>query len=476
MNSPPVRPRVAAEQFRDAIANCLHQVSAYDLAEVCVRLGLEAGEDGEAFRSKRVYVRKRLAAFSVEALIAFGRKVLVEYECRALADLIEEATLPAGARISEITRRDVLKELNSLDPLFGESDLYAGLGIITAERLQYDELTDYASAVTFLPPTLASEIERHYVRNPDFSNEELLIKCGGLTCAQGRFFALIEKLLDPVVRRGPEQSKLAESIGRVLAVDGFTVEVVSSQSGHPIYAVRSLASGASGRPKNIVFASVKTKPDLYFVDAINNDIAISNTSDALIYDLPLSEGGLLWSNLAEWWKRKEGIGDASEAAKSLYRRLQQAVKAASSAGEYAIFDSYYRTFRPLLRDALPALVPQVYLHYDPQTIKRRGNSPVLFRQRMDFLLLLNRNVRVVIEVDGKQHYADGDIASPSKYGEMVKEDRRLRLAGYELYRFGASEFSDTRLGAQTAVGDLSKQAVTDFFKHLFARHHVQIPD
>lgn len=41
------------------------------------------------------------------------------------------------------------------------------------------------------------------------------------------------------------------------------------------------------------------------------------------------------------------------------------------------------------------------------------------RERMDFLLLLPHGVRIVLEVDGKQHYAEGDIASPKLYSEMV---------------------------------------------------------
>ncbi|SFU11063.1 hypothetical protein SAMN04487915_11185, partial [Arthrobacter sp. ov118] len=46
---------------------------------------------------------------------------------------------------------------------------------------------------------------------------------------------------------------------------------------------------------------------------------------------------------------------------------------------------------------------------------------------------------MVLEVDGKQHYANGDTASPALYSEMVSEDRRLRLADYEVYRFGGAE-------------------------------------
>jgi len=60
---------------------------------------------------------------------------------------------------------------------------------------------------------------------------------------------------------------------------------------------------------------------------------------------------------------------------------------------------------------------------------------------MDFLLLVPGGGRVVIEVDGKQHYAEGDAASPRLYSQMVAEDRRLRLRGYEVYRFGGFELS-----------------------------------
>jgi hypothetical protein len=50
---------------------------------------------------------------------------------------------------------------------------------------------------------------------------------------------------------------------------------------------------------------------------------------------------------------------------------------------------------------------QVYLHYDPYT---RWAGGTLGRQRMDFLLLLDHRRRVVLEVDGIQHYADTEGA------------------------------------------------------------------
>jgi very-short-patch-repair endonuclease len=86
------------------------------------------------------------------------------------------------------------------------------------------------------------------------------------------------------------------------------------------------------------------------------------------------------------------------------------------------------------------------------------------RERMDFLLLLPRGVRIVLEVDGQQHYAEGTNrgapASPRLYSEMVAEDRRLRLRGYEVYRFGGYE-----LGAAS-----SDDMLREFFDELLALH------
>lgn len=112
---------------------------------------------------------------------------------------------------------------------------------------------------------------------------------------------------------------------------------------------------------------------------------------------------------------------------------------------------------------IPALIPQVYLHFDPATQLARRTAgqdrKPLARQRMNFLILFSSSHRVVLEVDGKQHYEEGENASPRLYSEMVAEDRRLRLAGYEVYRFG---------GAELMRPDASKM-VADFFDRLAER-------
>lgn len=79
---------------------------------------------------------------------------------------------------------------------------------------------------------------------------------------------------------------------------------------------------------------------------------------------------------------------------------------------------------------------------------------------MDFLLLLDRHRRIVLEVDGIQHYADSESrASPARYAEMAAADRELRLTGYEVYRFGGNEIADR---SQAAI------ILDKFFSDLFA--------
>lgn len=89
---------------------------------------------------------------------------------------------------------------------------------------------------------------------------------------------------------------------------------------------------------------------------------------------------------------------------------------------------------------------------------------------MDFLLLAPDRSRIVIEVDGVQHYgrpnppdAQGRVthtAVPRLYSQMVAEDRRLRLAGYEIYRFGGWELTEPG----------GEQLLDGFFTELLARH------
>ncbi|MBJ8348667.1 hypothetical protein [Antrihabitans sp. YC2-6] len=202
--------------------------------------------------------------------------------------------------------------------------------------------------------------------------------------------------------------------------------------------------GVAAAPKNLIFAANGPKPELVLRDAVNNDIEITKNAEfCLVFDDPVPADGLTFAHMVDWWRRRERMGDDLDdrtVGLGLHQRLVESL--GDNDAEKLIFDVYCRRYRAH-GFGIPALIPQVYLHYDPYTSRHRGdkNKP-LARQRMDFLLLFSDRQRVVIELDGKQHYSDGNgRADPALYARMVAEDRRLRLDGYEVYRFGGAELT-----------------------------------
>ena len=215
--------------------------------------------------------------------------------------------------------------------------------------------------------------------------------------------------------------------------------------------------------KNLIFAANGPKPEIVLEDAINNDIRIvKNAEFCLVYERDIPDNGLFWNALVDWWCEQEDLHhlERIDQERRLYRRLFASL---AEGPETCFFKSYFSSFRDSLSQEFPALIPQVYLHYDPYTIAQLAGKKRLVRQRMDFLLLLSGGRRVVIEIDGKQHYSSEDspgqnVASPKLYAEMVAEDRRLKLAGYDVYRFGGYELSNKESVAKITL---------EFFSRLF---------
>lgn len=214
------------------------------------------------------------------------------------------------------------------------------------------------------------------------------------------------------------------------------------------------AGGVAGDLKNLIFAANGPKPKIVLRDAVNNHIEITENSEyCLVFDRALPPEGLTWRALVAWWAKSDSVPTDAEraAATALYHRLLASL--GRNGAEEFLFKQYCSLYGSHGFD-LPALIPQVYLHYDPYT-KRTGAT--LARQRMDFLLLLANRRRIVLELDGQQHYSRGGQPRPDLYAEMVSEDRRLRLAGYEVYRFGGHEFVDRQEAARM---------LSDFFREL----------
>jgi hypothetical protein len=228
---------------------------------------------------------------------------------------------------------------------------------------------------------------------------------------------------DPTMPTGSKREYVRERIrGYSLAqIVGVATRVVEDYGDEQLDAlIRRLSPhSATGEFRNLIFAANGPKPRIVLRDAVSNIIEIiENEQYCLVYDRPLTAQGLTWRELVAWWATRPGAdGDERRNAQRLYQRLAASL---ASTPERSLFRAYCTRYGTEGGFDLPALVPQVYLHYDPYTRQmlapQAGELP---RQRMDFLLLLPHSQRVVLEVDGMHHYANGQRADPGRYSAMV---------------------------------------------------------
>jgi very-short-patch-repair endonuclease len=398
---------------------------------------VDGGINGTPQRSNSKDANRK-TDFSKYCIIFLNRElvfilVIIKYFVNSLARIM---------LITELTRRNIIEALLP-------KNIYGKL-----------QLLDFLGRTWELSEIPSRDIWQHMVNNEDdWDEDDLFFKCLDiLQLPDQRFLHFLEQVIHPIVRDSESQAECAKLINSYLVHDGYRLNPTEEMSGCPVYKATKLQGGVPSPVKNLIFAAKGPKPDIVFLDALNNDIGITgNENNCLIYQESVPSSGLSWSNLVQWWAALTNTDPiSSETEKALRERLCDSL---DSEPERLLFNSYFERIHPLMQEP-PALIPQIYLHYDPYTVRERGQK-VLPRQRMDFLLLLPNSRRVVIEVDGKQHYAKDDgTASPQLYAEMVAEDRKLKLSGYEVYRFGAYEL----------YGDSGKQVVKDFFRKLFVRH------
>jgi very-short-patch-repair endonuclease len=255
----------------------------------------------------------------------------------------------------------------------------------------------------------------------------------------------------PEPEADPSKSKRVYARGRlepleisaVIEVAGAVLEELDHEQLEEVLN-RYQGVGRMGTVKNLVFGSTR-KPDVVLVDALSNDLGLVDADAALFYDGGIPEYGLSWRALVSAILPKEAAIDERSAARRLYLRLNDSL---ASPPERHFFRAYARDRYKSLGFEQPALIPQVWIHYDPRT-RRQRTAPLFTAQRMDFLLLLERGRRVVIEIDGKTHFTDESGApSPRRYAEMMRGDRDLQLRGYEVFRFGAAELPDESAASQ----------------------------
>jgi hypothetical protein len=207
----------------------------------------------------------------------------------------------------------------------------------------------------------------------------------------------------------------------------------------------------------VVFATDK-KPDIVIKDLIKGQIDIKDGGGGLIFHDYLGRESLSWGRLINWFEHNyfdRMLGSTPQ--NQLRDRLLDAVSKDSPA-EQAFFRTYWDY---TIQDYdMVALLPQVWLQYDARTASQRGGTSAFKHQRMDFMLLLKNNRSLIIEIDGRDHYArvlnprpaeykyDIYVADPDRYADMMAEDRAMKFAGYEVLRYGAKKISASTIKSE----------------------------
>lgn len=451
-----VRLRETLNYYEEVIKdNVTHQ----ELPGICEEFDLPAPP---AEGTKREKIASSFNTLPDAALPKLAERLLVRFPIspekrNEIQDILWSSD--SAPEIPKRFRREVARVLQINDICIDQEKFHCLL-----DRLWVLE-TDAATLEKILNPSgqsLRLDIKKHVYRNPDWSVEDLFDKLGALDASNRRFVLFLEGLASAdVLLDESAQRNFVDLVNSPLLACGVELRETSMAGGYPVFNVLS-TNLKKGRPKNLIFAS-SIKPDIRFRDAVNNDIEIvTNADKVLVYDRPIPLEGLLWSDLQLWWSEAKEIPNDDNAKKTLYRRLRESLPE-NSPPQTLFFDAYFSGFKKAI-PTLPALLPEVWLHWDPKTVEKRGVN-ALTRFRMDYLLLIPGGVRVVIEVDGMHHYANPEgQADGSKYAKMVAADRELKLAGYEVYRFGANELS--RSG--------SRHTVQSFFVSLFKRYGVPV--
>ncbi|WP_069764873.1 hypothetical protein [Streptomyces sp. LUP47B] len=428
-----------------------------DLPALCERLRLPQPPPEEG-HSKHQRLSASLQACPDDGLEAVAEAVLesqplAAWERNRLEDVLWLRR--PHVRIPGRTRRELAREFD-LSGHLNYPDRFMAL----LDRV-WDLGDDLRGSWDQSAPALRDEIQRHVIRfQEDWTTEYFFEQLHAFEAPDPRFGHFLEGLASPTTLPDEQaQRRFVDLVNKHLQPVGAQLRLEGEQDGYPLFQLVQSGQGTGRRPRNLIFATLG-KPDIRFTSALDNDIEIAERSDqVLVYDRPVGKNGLLWRELLAWWQETREISDPERATWSLFDRMDSSLPAKSD-GQKNLFWLYHNIYREDL-SAVPALLPEIWVHWDPRTVRERG-ALALQNLRMDFLMLLPGNRRVVLEVDGMQHYTrkEGTLPDSAKYAATMAGDRDLKFRGYEVFRFGHDELRDR---------DQARPVVTEFFRTLLDR-------
>ncbi|MDA5635760.1 MULTISPECIES: abortive infection family protein [Rhizobium/Agrobacterium group] len=240
-------PSTLTQDLRHQLASTISDFKSYEVPAICTRLGLADGTDDEAFQSKFKYAQKRLVGVGLPDLKRMAQNLLDEKGDYYLAEIVAKIDEDGTPPVTELTRRR----------LIGEFD-----GAPLATQIEDVELLQRVWPVATMQPSYAGrdnlldEVYQHTIRNDDWSQTDLLMKMGLLTCSKAQLFKFLHEVTHPVVQKPGAQLALVTRINNHLQHDGYRLAVVGKLSGSPVYEVKAaiLSSPADNAISNALKA------------------------------------------------------------------------------------------------------------------------------------------------------------------------------------------------------------------------------
>ena len=229
-------------EMKNKIIHKLYNFSAYELPNVCESIGLEPGENSEAFQSKKRYVSNRIQGLNKQELI----NVLKQLSDRYDINLIPEESY--SYTISKVTKRDVK---NLIINGFDIEDFFEFKTVFVSwhgllDEIEFIERICDINKIKVIDSRFKSfkdeykyhrEIAKDYKSDYFFESDRLPFKNSDTQT----FLRIICEMFHPEVRNKNEHwGELKNNIETLINADGFEFYVADKISGREVFGVRKI--------------------------------------------------------------------------------------------------------------------------------------------------------------------------------------------------------------------------------------------
>ena len=192
------------------------------------------------------------------------------------------------------------------------------------------------------------------------SIDELFEALNVFEASTATFRKLLRNIANSSLRDESENRILISKINEVLQKDGMILALDESKN-YPFFKIKEQEYKPNKAPDYLIFGAIGTKPNIGISDALDGTVSvISDDGDPLTYDRKIIDH-LNWSDMEDWWDEINIYPNLK-----LRTRLNNCL---DSKAEEIFFKSYFSLFQEKLGEKLPALIPQVYIAYDPMRAK-----------------------------------------------------------------------------------------------------------